>query len=190
MIINFSEQIKRHAQRNIHCRQPFWILAAILDSGRGRTCVPRVFEDWNSLSILKISCFYHQQNYSGNILDIPIALFVFLAAILEFGSHVVFFLTLFNIFRFPVHYLIPSDMNISFIEQMKPHAQRNIHCRQPFYLLAAILDSGKGRTCVPRFFWSYMYGLSILKISCWYHQLKYSGTTLLHYNNWCYLKST
>ena len=51
-----------------------------------------------------------------------------------------------------------------------------IHCRQPFWVLAAILDSGWVTTCVPGFFLSYVYCQHILKISCWYPEVKYSGT--------------
>ena len=103
--------------------------------------------------------------------------FWILAAILIFFSLRIHILYIWILCSHSIYF----DMNINFVAQRQGNIDNIIHCRQPFWVLAAILDSGWVTTCVPGFFWSYIYCQHILKISCWYHEVKYICAFSLHY---------
>ena len=96
--------------------------------------------------------------------------------ILEFRGHLDFLYTKYSYIWILCPHSIHFDININFLAQRQGDIDNIILCRQPFWVLAAILDSGWGTTCVPRFFWSYVCCQHILKMSCWYHEVIYSGT--------------
>ena len=105
----------------------------------------------------------------------------FLTDILNFGGHLDFLFTQNSYIWILCSYNIYFDMNANFVAQRQGDIDNIIHCRQPFWVLAAILDSGWVTTCVSGFFWSYIYCQHILKISCWYHEVKYICAFSLHY---------
>ena len=96
--------------------------------------------------------------------------------ILKFRGHLDFLFTQYSYIWILCPHSIHFDININILAQRQGDIDNIIHCRQPFWVLAAILDSGWDTTCVPGFFWSSIYCQHILKISCWYHEVKYSGT--------------
>ena len=104
----------------------------------------------------------------------------FLTDILNFGGHLDFLFTQNSYIWNLCSYSIYFDMNTNFVAQRQGDIDNIIHCRQPFWVLAAILDSSWVTTCVPGFFGSYIYCQHILKMSCWYHEVKYICAFSLH----------
>ena len=110
-----------------------------------------------------------------------------LTDILNFGGHLDFLFTqnsyILNLCSYSIYIYIYIDMNTKFVAQREGDIDNIIHCRQPFWVLAAILDSGWVTTCVPGFFLSYICCQHILKISCWYHEVKYSCAISLQFTH-------
>ena len=161
-----------------HCRQPFWVLAAILDFSSSGTCIPCFFRCIIILRTYSEKCLlvsrYWLHLYRTKSLMSKIG--QFLTDILNFGGHLDFLFTQNSYIWILCSYSIYFDMNTNFVAKRQGDIDNIIHCRQPFWVLAAILDSGWVTTCVSGFFWSYIYVQHILKIACWYHEVKYSGT--------------
>ena len=105
----------------------------------------------------------------------------FLTDILIFCGHLDFLSTQNSYIWIICYYSIYFEVNTNFVAQRQGDIDNIIHGRQPFWVLAAILDSGWVTTCVPGFFWSYIYCQHILIISCWYHEVKYICAISLHY---------
>ena len=167
--ININFVMLIHGDIDNIAGQPFWLLAAILDSGSSGTCVPWFFRCIIILRTYSEKCLlvsrYWLHLYRTKSLMSKID--QFFTDILNFGGHLDFLFTQNSYIWILCSYSIYFDMNTNFIAQRQGDIDNIIDCRQPFWVLAAILDSGWVTTCVPGFFWSYIYCQHILKISCW-----------------------